>query len=232
MEEIDRKKIIGERLREYRERRGWTRADLVRELLGRPGLEGYNAMKVKRTEEGLRALQLDEALELAALFDVPVESFAASSPADRKSQLQAVRLANLKDCVEGAKAGRSQVKKWLSSLVVSRAGIRDYFELLDKEGEPVVFEEKLEREAYSEYIEAPLTPELRAIVFQLLVYGEVGERGVPVAKQLGKSDDLVAAVFGVRPENDEFYTLPIGARPDFLEDLYTPEFIDKLMGGA
>ncbi len=230
MEEIDRKKIIGERLREYRERRGWTRADLVRELSGRPGLEGYNAMKVKRTEEGLRALQLDEALELSALFDVPVESFAASSPVDRKSQLQAVRLSNLKDYVDGAQNGRKQVKKWLSSLVVSRSGIRDYFELLDSEGTPVTFDNSLEREAYEEYIQPPLTPELLSIVFQQLLYGEIGNRGVPFAEQMEHSDDFVAELFGVRPIDDEFYRLPVGSYPDFLEDLYTPEFIKKLMG--
>lgn len=229
MEDIDRKKIIGDRLREYRERRGWTRADLVRELLGRPGLEGYNAMKVKRTEEGLRALQLDEALELAALFDVPVESFASSSPADRKSQLQAMRLANLKDYVDGAKGGRKQVKRWLSSLIVSRSAIRDYFESLDKEGTPVTFDNELEREAYTEYIEAPLVPELMSIIFQQLLYDQIGKRGVSISEQLEHSEDLMAEMFGVRPVEGNVYRLPVGAYPEFLNDLYPPEFIEKLL---
>lgn len=115
MEDKDRNKAIGLRLQALREEHGWTRAELVRKMQDRPGLSKYNAMTVKRTEEGQRSLKLDEALELAVIFDISLDYLTGNTRyervmAHRDKQLAASNEEFLKKAVAVEKALLEYVK--------------------------------------------------------------------------------------------------------------------------
>lgn len=72
-------RAIGARLRELRERRGWSQVELARKLL-------LSQSRLSNIERGAQSLTAEELLETLRLFNVPVTEFAAAQPAE--SQLQ------------------------------------------------------------------------------------------------------------------------------------------------
>lgn len=58
---------FGYNLRRLRESSGWSQSELARRMKA-AGWDKYNQMAVSRTEEGSRAVRLDEAVALAGVF--------------------------------------------------------------------------------------------------------------------------------------------------------------------
>ncbi|QTF71263.1 helix-turn-helix domain-containing protein [Arthrobacter woluwensis] len=70
-ESLDSEIIVafGLNLRSQREWKGWSQSELARRMQG-IGWPKYSQVAVSRTEEGTRAVRLDEALDLAEVLDV------------------------------------------------------------------------------------------------------------------------------------------------------------------
>lgn len=60
--------LFGANLRRFREAYGWSQSELARRMQ-EGGWPKYSQVAVSRTEEGSRAVRLDEAVSLAALFN-------------------------------------------------------------------------------------------------------------------------------------------------------------------
>src|SRR5580700_8163119 len=63
---------VGERIRELRHARGWSAQQLADESV-RAGAKLLKRSAIAKVENGLRRLQLDEAVIIARIFDVPVD---------------------------------------------------------------------------------------------------------------------------------------------------------------
>lgn len=59
--------LFGANLRRFREAFGWSQSELARRMVD-AGWPKYSQVAVSRTEEGTRAVRLDEAISLARLF--------------------------------------------------------------------------------------------------------------------------------------------------------------------
>ena len=82
-------RVFGANLRQLREEKGWSQSELARRMQ-EAGWPKYSQVAVSRTEEGTRAVRLDEAIDLAALFDANVARMISppSSRAGRIYELQ------------------------------------------------------------------------------------------------------------------------------------------------
>lgn len=60
--------LFGANLRRFREAFGWSQSELARQMQ-EAGWSKYSQVAVSRTEEGSRAVRLDEAISLARLFN-------------------------------------------------------------------------------------------------------------------------------------------------------------------
>lgn len=60
--------LFGANLRRFREAYGWSQSELARQMQ-EAGWPKYSQVAVSRTEEGSRAVRLDEAISLARLFN-------------------------------------------------------------------------------------------------------------------------------------------------------------------
>lgn len=77
---------FGVRLREVRNRKGWTMSRLAQEM-ERSGWRPYRSMNVKRTEEG-RAVRLDEALALARALGTSLDDLAGIESSQIKLEMK------------------------------------------------------------------------------------------------------------------------------------------------
>lgn len=64
--------VFGANVRRIRERRGWSQSELARHMKDF-GWEKYSQVAVSRTEEGSRAVRLDEAMALATVLLVELK---------------------------------------------------------------------------------------------------------------------------------------------------------------
>lgn len=78
-------RVFGANLRQLREEKGWSQSELARRMQ-ESGWPKYSQVAVSRTEEGTRAVRLDEAIDLAALFDANVSRM-ISPPSSRAGQI-------------------------------------------------------------------------------------------------------------------------------------------------
>lgn len=78
-------RIFGANLRQLREEKGWSQSELARRMQ-ESGWPKYSQVAVSRTEEGTRAVRLDEAIDLGALFDANVSRM-ISPPSSRAGQI-------------------------------------------------------------------------------------------------------------------------------------------------
>ena len=97
---------FGDRLKRYRERNGWTQAQLAAQLSAN-GLFGMTAAQVYRIEKGERSVRAIEAGVLADLYGVSVDALLVSAP---------VLKADLEDAVIAVLETQQDIHRSLSSL--------------------------------------------------------------------------------------------------------------------
>jgi transcriptional regulator with XRE-family HTH domain len=83
-----------ERVRRERERRGWSQADLAKQLSSK-GIHSIYPTTVAKIEAGDRAVRIDEATALAGIFDVSVDALLGRSASFERDRLYAVQDAAL-----------------------------------------------------------------------------------------------------------------------------------------
>ena len=81
----DAVRVFGANLRQLREEKKWSQSELARRMQ-EAGWPKYSQVAVSRTEEGSRAVRLDEAIDLAALFDADLSRM-ISPPRSRAGQI-------------------------------------------------------------------------------------------------------------------------------------------------
>lgn len=85
--------VFGRNVRTYREERGWSQSELARQM-NTAGWTKYSQVAVSRTEDGTRAARLDEAVALADVLGVELDSLTRDSKSQwvRKHFREAERL--------------------------------------------------------------------------------------------------------------------------------------------
>ncbi|GGZ28862.1 hypothetical protein GCM10007049_22400 [Echinicola pacifica] len=76
------KQHIAENLRKYRVLRGFTQ-EYIAEYLGKKDYTAYS-----RYEQGRSNLKMDDAIKLAALYEVPIQELVSGTPAIKQQRMQ------------------------------------------------------------------------------------------------------------------------------------------------
>jgi transcriptional regulator with XRE-family HTH domain len=76
---------FGGRVRSERESRGWSQADMARMLSDR-GIQPMHPTTVAKIEAGDRSVRINEAVGIADLFEVPVDSLLGRAPGAQRRQ--------------------------------------------------------------------------------------------------------------------------------------------------
>lgn len=74
--------IFGENIRRLREARGWSQSELARRMQAH-GWPKYSQVAVSRTEEGSRAVRLDEALAFSEILEIGLTNLITPSDEGR-----------------------------------------------------------------------------------------------------------------------------------------------------
>ena len=121
--------VFGENLRLRRIQRGWSQSEVARRMQS-SGWPKYSQVAVNRTEEGTRAVRLDEAVALADLLDVSLVEM--TTPASSKSGLVLELRRQAKIVVEAAKKLNSAAQYYeesrreaLTVIAVSRQRLQE-----------------------------------------------------------------------------------------------------------
>jgi transcriptional regulator with XRE-family HTH domain len=78
-------KRFGDRVKGERESRGWSQADMAQMLSDR-GIQPMHPTTVAKIEAGDRSVRINEAVGIADLFEVPVDSLLGRKPEAQRSQ--------------------------------------------------------------------------------------------------------------------------------------------------
>lgn len=134
MDKTDRNKAIGERLKKFREARGWSQNQLAKEMLNRPSIDSFYAMTVKRIEDGQREIKLGEVVELAAVLGVSIDSILSE---DDSQQREHERFLGLGKAIEQYEAARAEIVSSVAKMYSALHELHSYFyELLDEKEHP------------------------------------------------------------------------------------------------
>jgi transcriptional regulator with XRE-family HTH domain len=83
--------LAGQELRRLRRARGWSQEEVARRMVA-IGHEGWHQTTVGRTETARRPLRLNETVDLAGLFGVPVTQLLAPIPVQLDEVNEVIRL--------------------------------------------------------------------------------------------------------------------------------------------
>lgn len=89
---------VGQRIKGERERRGWSQANMAR-MLSRRGIEPMHATTVAKIEAGSRSLRVTEAVGIADLFEISVDTLLGRHPVAEGGDLL-YRLRMLRDTAQ------------------------------------------------------------------------------------------------------------------------------------
>jgi transcriptional regulator with XRE-family HTH domain len=78
---------FGERVKDEREARGWSQADMAKMLFDK-GIKPMHPTTVAKIEAGVRSVRINEAVGIADLFGVSVDSLLGRKPGDQRNELQ------------------------------------------------------------------------------------------------------------------------------------------------
>lgn len=132
MEKIDQGMTIGERVKKFREARGWSQNQLAKELSARPSIDSFYAMTVKRIEDGQRELKLNEAIELASLYEVTLDALLRG---DDTGLEESERLLRVAKSIEQFELSKQAVINGVSGMYQSIFVLQQYFAELDSDGD-------------------------------------------------------------------------------------------------
>lgn len=76
----DRVQMLGARIAELREARGWSQTELGRRLHGAGMTAAAHQTTVCRTEKGERAVSVFEAIEMAGVFGISLDELVGREP--------------------------------------------------------------------------------------------------------------------------------------------------------
>lgn len=134
MEKTDRNKTIGERVKKFREARGWSQNQLAKEMLNRPAIDSFYAMTVKRIEDGQREIKLGEVVELAAVLGVSIDAILSE---DDSQQKEHERFLSLGKAIEQYETARTEITASVAKMYGALHELHSYFyELHDEKEHP------------------------------------------------------------------------------------------------
>lgn len=99
---------FGERLKAERERRRWTQPQMA-DLLSDRGIAPMHATTIAKIEAGSRSVRINEAVGIADLFDVSLDSLLGRKPGAQRSELT-YRLRVLRDNTEKSAAQVARIE--------------------------------------------------------------------------------------------------------------------------
>lgn len=144
MEKTDRNKTIGERVKKFREARGWSQNQLAKEMLSRPGVDSFHAMTVKRIEDGQRELKLSEIINLASALDVTIDSLVSNDEHAQESE----RILSLSRSLDEYAGAKKDVVAGISRMYLAIREMQGYFQELDGGRETPRFKNNTVLKAY------------------------------------------------------------------------------------
>lgn len=136
MEKNDLNQQIGSRIEALRTKLGISRAEFARRMEEQPGLEKYNAMTVKRTEDGERSLRIEEMLGVASVLGVSIDALLSK---DEESYEESARYIELTKALSDYERLKVDLILLAEELYGSIKKLQDYFEELDRLGERPAF---------------------------------------------------------------------------------------------
>lgn len=99
---------FGQRVRHLREEEGWTQPQMA-EKLAEHGLGPMHVTTITKIETGTRAVRIDEAIGIAALFEVTVDALVGSHGPDDTTLMFA--LMNVSDYIDNVKAHLGRARR-------------------------------------------------------------------------------------------------------------------------
>ncbi|WP_237191641.1 helix-turn-helix domain-containing protein [Rothia nasimurium] len=145
MEKNDLNQQIGSRIESLRTKLGISRAEFARRMEEQPGLDKYNAMTVKRTEDGERSLRIEEIIGVAAVLGVTIDALISE---DKDSYKENERLIELSRAVADYERLREELVSSVSGVYQAIKEMQRYFVELGQENERPSFKKAKIARAY------------------------------------------------------------------------------------
>lgn len=174
-------KRFGERVKAERDHRGWSQADMA-EMLAEKGVQPMHPTTVAKIEAGDRSVRINEAVGIADLFEISVDSLLGRKPRGQRSELSY----SLRVFRDTARQSSQQV--W-----AIKETIREQLEELPGEFDHADILRDLGHAALSNYLQ---------LAYEALAgLGDLSEE--LLRRQEGKPDTVDLSVIGLRAIEDE-----------------------------
>lgn len=206
MEKTDLNNLIGKRIETLRNKLGLTRAEFARRMEQRPDIDKYNAMTVKRTEDGERSLRIEEMIGVAAVLGVTIDALISE---DDESYKENERLIELSRALADYERLREDLVSNIAGVYQAIKEMQQYFVELGQASERPAFKKAKVARAYEIANEERLWAVLLEGVesgIRLYTFSQV----MPEARETQNEIDHVLGVApspwsGQLPFEDEFY---------------------------
>lgn len=147
-------------LRQTREQRGWSQADLAREAR-QAGLRNFHPTTVSRIEANERSVRLNEADLLAGLFDVTLPELLQPSTPFSAASRTAARITEWEAAVSTLRAAHEGFLQADAVLTISVASLQEW---LDRSTPPVTPNERAEADLVLHRARAALAADVTALL--------------------------------------------------------------------
>lgn len=177
--------VFGKRLREMREKRGLTQAQVV-DWLVENGVPYMNTSTLSRIEQGTRPVRLGEGTLFTRYFDIPMEALVTTSDNYRAIDLVARRH-------NAARQDFVQFRRALSAVAKHQQSLPRMLEVIDEvlaseaKGSELVKPAKRLRHNVHDFIEIDLVDEARSFVAETATRFEQGSES-PAGRFLNSRD--------------------------------------------